>query len=263
MYNELLHIGPFTIYGYGLMVGIGVLAAYFTAEARAKKRGLDHEKVFGFVISCVLAGFLGSKILYTITIFDKFVENPKIIIDTFSQGWVVYGGIIGGIVGGALYCKFNKLNILKYVDNAFPSVAIGQGFGRIGCFLAGCCYGKECNGPFCITFTNSHFAPNNVPLIPTQLIMSACDFLLAFGLIFLYNRKLNKPGQTAALYLVFYSIGRFLIEYLRGDLDRGNVGIFSTSQFISIFTVIAGIIGFILATKLYKEPETESESADI
>lgn len=257
MYNELFHIGPFTVYGYGLMIGIGIVVAYFTAEKRAKKRGLDPERIFGFVISCVIAGFAGSKILYTITTWDRFINDPASLFREFFNGWVVYGGIIGGIVGALIYCKVCKLNALKYIDNAFPSVAFGQAFGRIGCFLAGCCYGRECAGPLSVTFKNSHFAPNNIPLIPTQLIMSAADFILAFGLIFLYDKKFKKPGQTTAFYLIFYSMGRFLIEYLRGDLDRGNVGIFSTSQFIAIFTFIAGVAGLILATRFTRDAAVE------
>ena len=222
---------------------------------------MDPERIFGFVIACVVAGFTGSKILHTITIWDQVVADPGIVIREFANGWVVYGGIIGGIIGALIYCKVCKLNPLKYTDNAFPSVAFGQAFGRIGCFLAGCCYGRECEGPLSITFTNSHFAPNNVPLIPTQLISSALDFLLAFGLIFLY-RKFYTPGQTTALYFVFYSVGRFILEFFRGDQGRGSIGALSTSQFIGIFTFIAGVVGFILATVLNKDEEKIEDTED-
>lgn len=249
MYNDLLTIGPFTLHTYGLMTAIGIVAAYFTAEYRAKKNGLDHTKVFWLVIWCLVFGYLGSKILYFITIFPQIIEDPSVILRSLADGWVVYGGIIGGIIGALIFCRRNKLPTLKYFDIGLASVALAQGFGRLGCFFAGCCYGMQTDSWFSITFTNSNFAPNNVPLVPTQLISSAGDFLLFFLLVLLNRRKNNKPGQGASMYLICYGIGRFIIEFFRGDLIRGSVGTISTSQFISIFVVIAGIIMFIMCTK--------------
>lgn len=116
-----------------------------------------------------------------------------------------------------------------------------QGFGRIGCFLAGCCYGQETSSPLGITFTYSDFAPNGVSLIPTQEISSLLNFLNFFILINIAKKK-KAEGQVGGFYLIFYSIGRFILEFYRGDLERGNVGSLSTSQFIAIFTLIAGIL---------------------
>lgn len=251
MKNELFSIGPFTIYGYGLMIGIGIIAAYFTSEYRAKKKGLDPDKIFGLVITCVVTGMLGAKLLYFITEFKDIMEDPSIIWN-LSYGFVVYGGIIGGIIGGWVYCRLCKLKPLAYFDLVIPSVALAQGFGRIGCFLAGCCYGEETSCAFSITFRNSEFAPNNVPLIPTQLISSALDFLNFFALIFLAKRT-KGDGQVLGFYLVFYSLGRFIIEFFRGDLIRGSVGPLSTSQFISIFTFLAGIAAVIYFSRKGKK----------
>ena len=155
MKNELLSIGPFTIYGYGLMIGIGIIAAYLTAESRAKKLKLDPDKIFGLVIWCLIFGYLGSKILFCITVIDKIIADPAYILHSLQNGWVVYGGLIGGIIGGCLYCRHKKVNFMSYFDLAVPSVALAQGFGRIGCFLAGCCYGRPTDGPLGITFTHS------------------------------------------------------------------------------------------------------------
>ena len=122
-----------------------------------------------------------------------------------------------------------------------PSVALAQGFGRIGCLLAGCCYGKETSDAFSITFHRSDFAPNGVALVPTQIYSSILDFL-HYGLLLLILRSQKKDGETAAAYLIFYSAGRFVLEFFRGDLARGSVGVLSTSQFISVFTFLAGIV---------------------
>lgn len=239
MKNELLKIGPITIHGYGLMIAIGILSAYLMCEYRAKKKGLDSEKIFDLMIWCLIGGVIGAKLLYYITEIKQIIAQPKLIILNFSDGFVVYGGIIGGIIGGLFCCKYKKLNFLKYFDLVIPSVALAQGFGRIGCFLAGCCYGLETNGSCAITFQHSDYAPNGIPLIPTQLLSSGLNFVHCFVLLFLARR--NKiDGQIAGFYLVFYSMGRFILEFFRGDLVRGSVGILSTSQFISIFIFIIG-----------------------
>lgn len=239
MKNELLTIGPFTIYGYGLMIAVGIMAAYVTAEYRAKKLRLAGEHIFYLVIWCVLGGFLCSKLLFWITEWREFLENPMFFFRTLGDGFVVFGGIIGGIFSGYLYCRKKGLDFWEYFDLVMPSVALAQGFGRIGCLLAGCCYGRETTGPLSITFQDSGFAPNGVPLIPTQIYSSILDFFLFFLLLFIARHRKAK-GEVAACYLIFYSAGRFILEFFRGDLARGSVGVLSTSQFIGIFTGLAG-----------------------
>lgn len=258
MNNELLTIGPFTVYGYGLMIGIGVIAAYLTAEYRAKKRKMGNEDtIFFLVIWCVIGGMLGAKLLYWITQYQEILRDPSMIWADLTDGFVVYGGILGGILSGWLYCRVKKLPFLKYFDLTMPSIALAQGFGRIGCFLAGCCYGRETDSAIGITFTHSDFAPNGVPLIPTQLISSGLDFI-HFGILIFLSRKCKADGQVAGFYLIFYSAGRFILEFFRGDLERGSVGALSTSQFISIFTFLAGIIMVIcLGRCKAKRGETE------
>lgn len=247
MKNDLLTIGNLTIHGYGLMIGIGFVAAYLMAESRAKKFGLDEEQLLPLAIWTIIWGFASAKILYFITIYDEILENPRLLLE-FSDGFVVYGGIIGGIFGGYLFGRLHKLNFWKYFDLVMPSVALAQGFGRIGCFLAGCCYGAELDCPISIVFTDSAFAPNGVPLIPTQLISSGLNFL-HFLILIIFAKRAKADGQVASLYLILYSIGRFILEFFRGDLIRGSVGTLSTSQFISIFIFIAGCILFAVNAK--------------
>lgn len=239
MKNELLRIGPLTLYGYGFMIAIGVLAAWLVVEQRARKLHLACEHIFYLVLWCVLGGFASAKILFWITEWKEMIRNPLEILS--SDGFVVYGGIIGGILAGWIYCKVKKLNFLTYFDLMMPSIALAQGFGRIGCFLAGCCYGKETYGRLSVIFTNSDYAPNNIPLIPTQIYSSILDFLHFFLLLYIARHK-KAEGEVAACYLIFYSVGRFVLEFFRGDLERGSIGVLSTSQFISIFTGIVGMV---------------------
>ena len=252
MHNELFKIGPFTVYGYGLMTAVGIIAAYFLMEYLAKKRGLDKERVFWIIIWCLIFGYIGSKILYLITILPSVIADPSIIFRSLRDGWVMYGGLLGGILGGHLYCRYKKINAWAYFDIGLTGVALAQGFGRIGCFLAGCCYGAHTDSAFCIVFTHSEFAPNNVPLIPTQLIMSAGDFLL-FAFLMLYLRRKKRDGVVTGAYLTLYSLGRFVIEFFRGDVLRGSVGPLSTSQFIAIFVAVFGIVIWIIRARS-KEP---------
>jgi phosphatidylglycerol:prolipoprotein diacylglycerol transferase len=243
MRSVIFSIGPFTVYGYGLMIAIGILAAYLVAVKRAKKYGLNADLIFDLAIWCLVGGLLGAKILYWVTILPSILADPAMIFHDFSNGFVVYGGIIGGILCGYLFCRRKKVIFRQYFDLVMPSVALAQGFGRIGCFLAGCCYGAETDSCFHVIFRESALAPNNVPLIPTQLISSALDFAHFFVLCWFASRK-KADGQVAGLYLILYSIGRFILEFFRGDLIRGSVGTLSTSQFISIFILIAGLIVF-------------------
>lgn len=248
MKNDLLTIGSFTVHGYGLMIAIGVIAAYMVAEYRAKKKNMDPDNVFSLVIWALVSGYIGSKLLFIITILPDVFKDPSILKNVW-EGWVVYGGIIGGVIGIMIMCRVKKLDFWQYIDLTAPSMALAQGFGRIGCLLAGCCYGRPTTSAFAITFRNSAFAPNNIALVPTQIISSGLDFVNAFVLLWL-DRKKKCDGQIMALYLMFYSVGRFVLEYFRGDLERGSVGVLSTSQFISVFTFILGVVIFVARTRL-------------
>ena len=241
MYNDLFTIGNITVQGYGLMIGIGIIAAYLMTEHLAKKKAMDPDPVFSLLIFGVLGGIAGAKILYWITIFDEIIRDPAILWHSLTDGFVVYGGIIGGILAGYAVCRIKKISFWDYLDCATPSIALAQGFGRIGCFLAGCCYGMETDSWCAITFTNSQFAPNHVPLVPTQIFSSVFDFA-HFVLLYVITRRSKVPGFTSSLYLIIYGVGRFVIEFFRGDLIRGSVGALSTSQFISIFIVAFGVV---------------------
>lgn len=253
MYNDILSIGPFTIHGYGLMIGIGVAAALLVGDRRATKRGLDGDQIYGLTISAVVIGFFVARILFIITEWSDFIKNPMAYIT--GAGFVVFGGIIGGILAIIGYCRIKKLSAIDYMDLMVPSVALAQGFGRLGCLLAGCCYGRETDSIIGIVFKHSSFAPNGVKLLPTQIIMSVGDFIIA-AILFVGAKRFTKKGQSTCIYIALYSIGRFFVEFLRNDY-RGNVGILSTSQFIGIIMAIGAVLAYIvLVPRLNKETVT-------
>ena len=253
MYPVLFSIGPVNIYGYGFMIAVGILAAFFVATKRAPGFELDPDAVLNIGLVGAVCGFIGAKVLFCIVEYSSFIADP---VGTFisGNGFVVYGGIIGGVAGAFLYCKKKDQDFLRYFDLIMPSIALAQGFGRIGCFLAGCCYGMETDLPVGVVFTHSELAPNGVKLLPTQLMSSAGDFIIAFVLIVLAKKIVGK-GKIGLLYVILYSIGRFAVEFFRDDA-RGSVGALSTSQFISIFTFIAALGIYIWISKRNKK-ETE------
>lgn len=250
MYNNLFSIGPFTVHGYGLMIAIGVVVAMFVADKRAAKRGINGELIYGLTVWTIVLGFLSAKVLFIITYFKDFLASPMTFIK--GNGFVVFGGIIGGVATIWGYCRINKVSFIDMFDLVVPEVALAQGFGRIGCLLAGCCYGRETTSALGIVFTHSDFAPNGIRLMPTQIMMSIGDFINA-GLLFFMAIRCEKKlmqerntdeyphsteGRVGLAYLSFYSIGRFFIEFFRNDY-RGTVGILSTSQFIGLLVVAA------------------------
>ena len=245
MLPELFSIGSFTVYTYGLMTAIGILSAVLIGEYQLKKTEIAEEGfLLGMGIACVIGGYACSKLLFWITILPEIIEKPAKMLD-FSGGYVVIGGLIGGVLTGYLYCRIKKVNFWKMFDLVAPLVALAQCIGRIGCFFAGCCYGMPTDSACGVVFKNSFYAPSNEALFPIQLVSSGLNLLNFLFLTLLWKKTANKSGITGAAYIITYSIGRFILEYFRGDLERGNVGMFSTSQFISIFTLCIGVVVFI------------------
>lgn len=257
MYPVLFQLGPLNLYSYGLMIGIGILVAYGVTERKVSKLGYNHKNLDWLVLSFLAGGFLGAKILYWITRLPDIPNDPTILTN-LGDGWVVYGGLIGGMVAGWLYCKNHGMNFLEWLDLIVPQLALAQGFGRIGCFLAGCCYGVEMpHSHFGIIFPEESLAPSGVPLFPSQLVMSAFDFLLAFGLQWFSSRK-TFQGEVGCLYLLAYSLGRFVIEFFRGDTIRGVVNGLSTSQYISIAMALFAFVLWIWAKRHYTSKVSKS-----
>ena len=251
MRSILFSIGPLHVYGYGFMIAIGVICAFAIGCALAKRSGLDDDALFSMGLVGIVGGIIGAKLLYYIVEFPSVLADPSILLN-FGEGFVVYGGLIAGFLSPLIYTTMKKLPFLPYLDCAVPGVAFAQGCGRIGCFLAGCCYGRETSAWYGVTFPADSLAPAGVALIPTQLISAAGDFLFAL-ILFVLQRKLyyncqkdqqtlnekTGAGTVTAVYLMLYAVGRFAIEFLRND-PRGSVGVLSTSQFIAIFMFAAG-----------------------
>lgn len=237
---QLFSIGPVTVHGYGFMIAVGVLLCILLGTYRAKQTGLKEDAVLDIAIFGLIAGFLGAKILYVIVEFEDFLADPMSVLG--SEGFVVYGGIIAGVLAAIIYCKVKKISFLECFDLLSPSISLAQGFGRIGCFLAGCCYGRETASFLGVVFPEGCMAPAGVKLLPTQLFSSAGDFVITAILLLAYKRR-KHTGDVGALYMLLYGVGRFGIEILRSD-NRGTVGALSTSQAISIVIIAGSVVLF-------------------
>jgi len=229
-------IGSIPIRLYGLMIGLGFIIGITLAARQAKKEGVNTDRVLDLGVYMLLMAIVGSRLLFVLTNLREFADKPLEAFAIWKGGLVFYGGVLAAVPVGIWYVKRHGLPVWKTADIMAPSVAIGQVFGRLGCFFAGCCYGAPCSGPVCITFSDPHtLAPPGMPLFPTQLMESG-GMLLIFCALILLRRYKKFDGQLFWIYGLSYAVLRFMIEFFRGDAVRGLYfgGAISTSQIIAI-----------------------------
>ena len=252
MYPELFRIGNFPITTYGIWLALGMLFALLAASRLAAKDGLPKNRIYDLGLWTLVGGLVGSKLLMLVVEPD----TPVFTIDFLRSGGVVYGGIIGGFITVALLVRHYKLPFWKVADAFAPAVALGQAFGRQGCFAAGCCWGKPTDLFFGVHFTEAGHEYTGVPvygpdhsdlfLYPTQLIESF-TMLAVFGFLWYLHRRKKFDGQVLIAYGIIYSIFRFLIEFIRDDPRGELLGLtaltgLSTSQIVSLFVAVVMII---------------------
>lgn len=248
---------------YSIMAAAGIIISGTVVCRLAKRRNILYTDIIIFLMISCIGVYLGGMLLYAITqwklIFSLFKNFSRIIEDgmltTFLGaifgGSVFYGGLLGGIAAGLIYLKKTKKNIGEYADFAAMAAPLFHVFGRIGCFLGGCCYGIECD--FGFVFTNSlAYGANGVRRFPIQLVEASFELLIFLLILFMFLRKIQMR-RLFLWYLLIYPVGRFMFEFLRGDEYRGFVGALSTSQFISIFVFAAALILLIRTNLKYRK----------
>lgn len=260
MHNDLFTIGKFTVHGYSVMIAIGFIVSMALCLLKAKKEKKNGDIITDLGLIGIVGGFLGGKILFLIVSIKDVIAYPKYYlgIPGIFSGFVVYGGLIIGLLAIFIYTRIKKVDCFEYLDFIAPFVAMAQGFGRIGCFLAGCCYGGPTDSFLGVVFPEGSIAPAGIKLWPTQLFSSAGDFLIC-GILLLFSMKNKKKGNVCILYAILYSVGRFIVEFFRNDL-RGNVGTFSTSQFISLIILPIAIgVGVLINLPGDKKEDKDEE----
>ena len=270
MYPELFRIGDFPLNTYGFLLSIGLMLALFAAAKLAVRDGLPKERIYDLGLWTIIGGLIGSKILMVFT--EDGVNFFS--LDFLRSGGVYYGGFLGGLLALVFLIQFYKLPFWKVADAFAPGVAIGQFFGRQGCFSAGCCWGKPTELPWGVHFTRAGHENTGVPIFdaagsalhlhPTQLYESFAMLFVLGILIYLHRRK-RFDGQVLIGYMILYPIVRFTIEFFRDD-PRGDLfGLttltgLSTSQILSLI-VAAGAIAFMIYR--LRKPNLPTENAAI
>jgi phosphatidylglycerol:prolipoprotein diacylglycerol transferase len=248
MCPQLIKIGSFTLPTYGFLVALGFLVGLYVAGRLAKSAGLDADKVNNLGIYLALAAILGAKLLLIAQNAGYYAQNPGRLfsLSALQAGGVFYGGLLAALAVAVWYPRRVGLPVLPTADVFAPAVAIGHSIGRLGCFAAGCCWGKPSDAPWAVVFTNplAHEyvgVPLGVHLHPTQLYEAFGTFLIALMLLLRF-RKPHTPGTIVGLYLVVYSAFRFGVEFLRDQAERSFPfdGPLSVTQWVALGLVIAG-----------------------
>jgi len=245
MHPILFQIGPLTLYSYGAMLAIGAGLGLIVLTRLAASNDLDPNRVSSLALWVLLIAIAGSRLVFVILEPAAFVKAPWRVLFFWEGGLVFYGGVAAGFISAVLLARRWKIALLPLMDCFGPALALGQAFGRIGCFLAGCCYGLPWEGGACaVVFTDPHtLAPSGIALHPTQLYSSAALFVI-FGISILVWRKRRFAGQVFFTYGLMHGMARLIIEQFRGDW-RGEALIYSltpTALFALGFALFSAVM---------------------
>jgi len=247
MHPILFRLFGLEIRTYGVMVAAAFFVGIYGASLFAEKQGIKKYYIYDLGLLTVVFGLLGARLLYVAIWWKDYVNNPLEILMVWKGGLVYYGGFILATIAALTWMNIKKLPVLKISDILVPFLALAHSIARIGCFFNGCCYGREdVHG---IIFRS---IGDNLPHLPTQLYESAANFVNFIILILFNLNSKKKKGDVLYLYLLNYGVIRTIMEVFRGDPERGTIFMFSTSTFISMFLIAAGIIGLIY-NKVKKE----------
>lgn len=247
--HPILHIGFIEIPAYGTVIALGLFTGTMTAMFTAQKYHLYRLDILLSTILASIGLLIGAKLVYMLTVMPEIVRNYSFVKTHVLQavmymfgGYVFYGGLIGALLAYYFYCRWFKVDFGSLINVITPVIPLVHAFGRVGCFLGGCCYGIEYHGRGAIHYPHNEFVPelNSVTRFPVQLVESGIN-LLFFAVLFLYSKKTRKPGSILGIYLIGYAVIRFSLEFLRGDIERGIWFGVSTSQWISLALIPLGI----------------------
>jgi phosphatidylglycerol:prolipoprotein diacylglycerol transferase len=258
MHPILVKLGPVAIHTYGFMMALGVAFGLWFLYVQAKKQKLDAPRLLDAAFYILIVSIIGAKLVLLVGNFGYYTSSPRELFSLARSGGVFQGGLAFGVIFGFWYFWRHKIPAWKVADIIGPALALGHGFGRIGCFMAGCCYGSACKLPWGVIFTSSYSheltgVPLGVERHPVQLYESALNFL-NFLVLFLILRKKKFDGQVMSFYIMNYSVIRFFTEYFRGDhpadkyLLRGATPLASLSypQVFCIVGLVAGLGLFLI-----------------
>jgi len=258
MYPELFHVS--LLHTYGVLVALGFLAGLWVAGRLGLRAGVNAEHITNLGLYCALAALAGAKLMMFVVDARYYWEHPGQIfsVETLRAGGIFYGGLLAALAVAAWYLHKTRLPALTVADAFAPGIALGHGIGRLGCFAAGCCWGRPTHLPWAVTFTNPVAneivgVPLSIPLHPTQLYESAAE-LAIFGILYWRFGRTHRAGDVISLYLMLYCAARFVVEFYRYH-EQGNLWgtPLDASQWISLALFAAGAAHFTIGRSLAKK----------
>lgn len=242
MFPKLFTIGSFSVPTYGVLVALGFLAGLTVTLRLGKRSKLPSEQLTNLAIYCALGGIAGAKLFMFLFDWQYYWQNPSEIfsLSTLQAAGVFHGGFLAALVVAIFYIRRQQLPAMQTMDCFAPGIALGHAIGRIGCFAAGCCWGRECDLPWAVRFHTDEAAPVplNVPLHPAQLYESAAN-LIIFGLLYRQFHRTHRPGEIFGWYLVLYSTARFIVEFYRNH-EQSLIAGLSLTQWIALGLLALG-----------------------
>ncbi len=244
MFPKLFTFGSHFVPTYGVLVALGFLAGLFVTLRLARRAGLPAEPISNLAVYCALAGIAGAKLFMFLFDAGYYLQNPGQIftVETLQAAGVFHGGFLAALLFAVWYIRRQSLPLLGTLDCFAPGIALGHAIGRLGCFAAGCCWGKECHLPWAVTFHSQAAAPVpiGIPLHPAQLYESAAN-LLIFGVLYRLFLRQHPPGRIIGLYLVLYGLARFIVEFFRNH-EQSLLLDLSITQWISLGLLVLGVL---------------------
>ena len=256
MLPVLIKIGPVTIHTYGFMMALGVAFGLWFLFVQAKKQGLEANKIVDLAFYTILISLVGAKLVLFVSNFSYYSKYPGELLSLARSGGVFQGGLAAGFLFALWYLYKHKIPTWKTADLIGPALALGHAFGRLGCFSAGCCYGRECASPLGVTFHNEYAhgltgIPVGKALHPVQLYEAALNFL-NFAVLFYLLRKKRFDGQVFSVYVINYSVIRYFTEFFRGDHPDKAFFFQGSSPYLSLsYPQVFCIVGLIVGMGLF------------
>lgn len=249
-----IKLGNLVLPSYSLMIVLGIMLSYGIAAIHCWKKSLSYKNVLILAGFGIGFGLIGAKVLFLIVSYKEIAWSHIFEIRYFlillRAGYVFYGGLIFSIIAIVISAKVFKINLREYLLEFVYLIPFAHAFGRIGCFMAGCCYGRPYDGPFAVVFPEETFGLAGVKLFPIQIVEAIFLFLISF-IVFIIIIK-GKSCFSLSVYFVLYAILRFILEYYRYDYVRGFMFGFSTSQWISILIFVVGGVSLFANFLRYK-----------
>lgn len=259
MLPRLIEIGPFTLYSFGLMVILGFGAGLWLAARLARQRGLPGEAFLDAAVLTLFASVIGARLLFVALNWSEYSRSLLEVAALWRGGMSFHGGVIAGVLSGALYMRHRGLPVGAMADAAAPGLAVGYALGRVGCFLNGCCYGVPTDLPWGVRFPVAGADPS-LHYHPAQVYATVINLLLAVALVKAYQRP-HRVGQILALYVTGYSVYRFLIESLRKGVTA-DVFAFGLTE-AQVFSLVSLTLGMAWWLWLQRRGQPAPALADV